>query len=201
MAISQSKTEWIKGKGVVYNSGPKKGQKVTGKIDIVADTASGKKAGQTYKYTAGKAKTAKLVATNAGAGYKGGSKPQGSKPQGPKSQKDQAVTPTGPKDGTKKYKARVAAQRAAANKAGASTYGKNTAPAARSSASGTPLLAGSEIKRGLTTKSGKTSTAGLPRGTGKPQTFGTKYRKGEKRIVMGAVQEWNGRSWVPFKKK
>jgi hypothetical protein len=193
MAISQSKTEFIKGKGVVYNSGPKKGQKVTDKIKIVTDTVSGKKAGETYKYTKGKAKTATLV----------GKKSSTNKPStsGASTTKTPPKPPITPPKGGNKYEARVASQRAAANKAGASTYSPNRAPAARSGATGTPLVSGSDLKRGITTKTGKVVTTGLPRGTMKPKTFGTKHRVGEKRSFLGVVKQWDGRKWVPLKKK
>lgn len=81
MAVSQSNTEWIKGKGVVYKTGPKKGQKVTGRINIVTDTVSGKKAGETWAYTKGKASTAKKVPKGPSAAG-GGYNPATQRPQG-----------------------------------------------------------------------------------------------------------------------
>lgn len=71
-----------------------------------------------------------------------------------------------------------------------------------SGASGTPLLAASETRRGLTTRSGATDLSGLPRGATKPKTFANKPmpKRGEKRSFSGVVKVWDGKAWVPFKK-
>lgn len=83
---------------------------------------------------------------------------------------------------------------------------KNIASPVKSSrasgAAGTPLLAASEMRRGLTTRSGATALSGLPRGKDKPKTFTNKPmpKRGEKRSFSGIVKVWDGKSWVPFKK-
>jgi hypothetical protein len=114
--------------------------------------------------------------------------------------------------GTAEYKngrnvAAVASRKAAksgntASKTSSSSYAKPSSAKGSTGAAGTPLLAASEMRRGLTTRSGATALNGLPRGTVKPKTFVNKPqpKRGEKRSFSGVVKQWNGTAWVPFKK-
>jgi hypothetical protein len=83
--VSQSRTQWVKKGEIVDGKKVEKGylaqkgkpaKKVTARVKIVADTESGKKAGETYRY-----KTGRTVAKKAGKPNGGRSVPPGGPPR------------------------------------------------------------------------------------------------------------------------
>jgi hypothetical protein len=123
--VSQSRTQWVKKGDIVDGKKVEKGylaqkgkpaKKVTARVKIVADTESGKKAGETYRYKTGRtANKVKPKATTAGGG-----RLPGQRPTSTSTTSTSTVTPNAPSNDKKiKYQtpstmAAMRAQRAAA---------------------------------------------------------------------------------------
>lgn len=136
--VSQSRTMWVKAGEVVGGKTVKKGylaqygkpeKRVTARVKIVTATESGKKAGEVYKYKAGrtvkpsdKVKGPKGNGGGGGGGNGGGGKPDaaGGNALSPSSFKERITASRSPKSGTVKMtsdRARTAGRaRAMANR-------------------------------------------------------------------------------------
>ena len=104
--VSQSRTQWVKKGDIVNGKKVEKGylaqkgkpaKKVTARVNIVTDTESGKKAGETYRYKTGRtANKVKPKATTAGGG-----RLPGQRPTPTSTTSTSTVTPSNPKNDKK----------------------------------------------------------------------------------------------------
>ena len=224
--VSQSRTQWVKKGDIVNGEKVKKGylaqygkpaKKVTARVKIVADTESGKKAGETYKYKTGRtANKVKPKATTAGGGRLPGQRPVTRTTTSAPNNSSTPNAPTPPKNA--KYSTASTRAAARAQRAGAvATNVKqrpgvaSTTPTSTSTGSGVrgrSYATGSMDKRrariAAMVKAEKEAGMSAAR-FGKPPADMAKLektttrpgkRRGEFVNVKGVVYVWDGSKWL-----
>jgi hypothetical protein len=226
--VSQSRTQWVKKGDIVDGKEVKKGylaqkgkpaKKVTARVKIVADTESGKKAGETYRYKTGRtANKVKPKATTAGGGRLPGQRPTPTSTTSTTATPNAPTSPTNPKMkySTASTKAAARAQRAGAvptnvrqrpgvaTTAPASTTSGGSGGGVRGRSYATGSMDARKARIAAMVKAEKEMGQSAAR-FGKPPSNMAKLEKtttrrgksrGEFVSVKGVVYVWDGSKWL-----
>jgi hypothetical protein len=232
--VSQSRTQWVKKGDIVNGKKVEKGylaqkgkpaKKVTARVNIVTDTESGKKAGETYRYKTGRtANKVKPKATTAGGGRLPGQRPTPTSTTSTSTVTPNA--PTGPNAPKMKYSTASTQAAARAQRAGSVPTNvrqrpgvKPTAPTSTTSGGSGGGVRGRSYATGSMDKR-KARIAAMVKAErkaslsaaafGKPPSDMPKLekittrpgrRRGEFVSVKGVVHVWDGSKWLRSNKR